>query len=165
MNQNSPTPAEESVSTEPQRRALEHMSAQLIHNLNLMIAEQEERVRVFAEQHHSQSPIPEAPAPQLIPELAPDPAPLPTPPVPQPTPQPEQKQKPIVAKFKSIARTTPPLTTAVPSVPQEEPLPPKSFPVLDTPRRASKETEEKSIGVGTIVTIIVVILFLLRACS
>ena len=159
MNQNAPTPAEESVSTEPQRRALEHMSAQLIHNLNLMIAEQEERVRVFAEQHHSQSPIPEAPAPQLIPELAP----LPTPPAPQPTPQPEQKQKPIVAKFKSIARTTPPLTTAVPSVSQEEPLPPKSFPVLDTPRRASKETEEKSIGVGTIVTIIVVILFLLRA--
>lgn len=56
MNQQPPSHSDESVTTEPQRIALERMSAELIHNLNVMIAEQEERARLFAEQHHSTSP-------------------------------------------------------------------------------------------------------------
>lgn len=153
MNQQPPSHPDESVTTEPQRLALERMSAQLIHNLNVMIAEQEERVRIFAEQHHSPSPLPQHPAPEKLPE------PPSVPPVPEPEPA-----KPLVAKFKAIARrNVPPLVT---SSPNEQPQPqPRPIPVISTPRKTTESKEESSIGVGTIVTFIVIILFLLRACS
>lgn len=153
MNQQPPSHPDESVTTEPQRLALERMSAQLIHNLNVMIAEQEERVRIFAEQHHSPSPLPQHPAPEKLPE---SPS---VPPVPEPEPA-----KPLVAKFKAIARrNVPPLVT---SSPNEQPQPqPRPIPVISTPRKTTESKEESSIGVGTIVTFIVIILFLLRACS
>lgn len=153
MNQQPPSHPDESVTTEPQRLALERMSAQLIHNLNVMIAEQEERVRIFAEQHHSPSPLPQHPVPEKLPE------PPSVPPVPEPEPA-----KPLVAKFKAIARrNVPPLVT---SSPNEQPQPqPRPIPVISTPRKTTESKEESSIGVGTIVTFIVIILFLLRACS
>ncbi len=153
MNQQPPSHPDESVTTEPQRLALEHMSAQLIHNLNVMIAEQEERVRIFAEQHHSPSPLPQHPAPEKLPE----------PPSVAPVPEPEPA-KPLVARFKAIARrNVPPLVT---SSPNEQPQPqPRPIPVISTPRKTTESKEESSIGVGTIVTFIVIILFLLRACS
>ena len=153
MNQHPPSPPDESVTTEPQRLALERMSAALIHNLNVMIAEQEERVRIFAEQHHSPSPLPQHPAPEKLPE----------PPSVAPVPEPEPA-KPLVAKFKAIARrNVPPLVT---SSPNEQPQPqPRPIPVISTPRKTTESKEESSIGVGTIVTFIVIILFLLRACS
>lgn len=153
MNQQPPSHPDESVTTEPQRLALERMSAQLIHNLNVMIAEQEERVRIFAEQHHSPSPLPQHPAPEKLPE----------PPSVAPVPEPEPA-KPLVAKFKAIARrNVPPLVT---SSPNEQPQPqPRPIPVISTPRKTTESKEESSIGVGTIVTFIVIILFLLRACS
>lgn len=151
MNQHPPSHPDESVTTEPQRLALERMSAQLIHNLNVMIAEQEERVRIFAEQHHSPSPLPQHPAPEILPE----------PPSVAPVPEPEPA-KPLVAKFKAIARrNVPPLVT---SSPNEQPQP-RPIPVISTPRKTTESKEESSIGVGTIVTFIVIILFLLRACS
>lgn len=153
MNQQPPSHPDESVTTEPQRLALERMSAQLIHNLNVMIAEQEERVRIFAEQHHSPSPLPQHPAPEKLPE----------PPSVAPVPEPEPA-KPLVARFKAIARrNVPPLVT---SSPNEQPQPqPRPIPVISTPRKTTESKEESSIGVGTIVTFIVIILFLLRACS
>lgn len=153
MNQQPPSHPDESVTTEPQRLALERMSAQLIHNLNVMIAEQEERVRIFAEQHHSPSPLPQHPAPEKLPE-SPSVAPVPEP----------EPAKPLVAKFKAIARrNVPPLVT---SSPNEQPQPqPRPIPVISTPRKTTESKEESSIGVGTIVTFIVIILFLLRACS
>ncbi len=153
MNQQPPSHPDESVTTEPQRLALERMSAQLIHNLNVMIAEQEERVRIFAEQHHSPSPLPQHPTPEKLPE----------PPSVAPVPEPEPA-KPLVAKFKAIARrNVPPLVT---SSPNEQPQPqPRPIPVISTPRKTTESKEESSIGVGTIVTFIVIILFLLRACS
>lgn len=153
MNQQPPSHPDESVTTEPQRLALERMSAQLIHNLNVMIAEQEERVRIFAEQHHSPSPLPQHPTPEKLPE----------PPSVAPIPEPEPA-KPLVAKFKAIARrNVPPLVT---SSPNEQPQPqPRPIPVISTPRKTTESKEESSIGVGTIVTFIVIILFLLRACS
>lgn len=151
MNQHPPSPPDESVTTEPQRLALERMSAALIHNLNVMIAEQEERVRIFAEQHHSPSPLPQHPAPEKLPEppsVAPAPEPAPV--------------KPLVARFKAIARrSVPPLAT---SSTNEQPQP-RPIPVISTPRKTTESKEESSIGVGTIVTFIVIILFLLRACS
>ena len=55
------------VSTEPQRLALEAMSAQLVHKLNAMIREQEERVRIFAEQHHATTSLPQQFTPATTP--------------------------------------------------------------------------------------------------
>lgn len=153
MNQQPPSHPDESVTTEPQRLALERMSAQLIHNLNVMIAEQEERVRIFAEQHHSPSPLPQHPTPEKLPE----------PPSVVPVPEPEPA-KPLVARFKAIARrNVPPLVTSSPNE-QTQPQP-RPIPVISTPRKTTESKEESSIGVGTIVTFIVIILFLLRACS
>lgn len=156
MNQEPSPHPEEAVTTEPQRIALERMSAELVHKLNVMIADQEERVRIFSEQHHSQSPLPQHPVPEMLPE---------TPSVP-PTPVPEPAAKPLVAKFKAIARrSVPPLVTSSAPTPKEEQPQPRPIPVLTTPRKTSESKEEGSIGVGTIVTGIVIILFLLRACS
>lgn len=155
MNQQPPSHPDESVTTEPQRLALERMSAELIHNLNVMIAEQEERVRIFAEQHHSSSPLPQQPAPEKLPEVldvAPAPASKPG------------SAKPLVARFKAIARRdVPPLVTNSPNDRQEPQ--PRPIPIITKPRKTTENKEESSIGVGTIVTFIVIILFLLRACS
>lgn len=157
MNQE-PSLHPEEVTTEPQRIALERMSAELVHKLNVMIAEQEERVRIFAEQHHSQSPLPQHPAPETLPEP-------PAYTAPQASPQPEHK-KPLMAKFKAIARrNAPPLVTESPLDRQQELPNPRPIPVLTTPRKPAESKEEGSIGVGTIVTGIVIILLLLRACS
>lgn len=157
MNQE-PSLHPEEVTTEPQRIALERMSAELVHKLNVMIAEQEERVRIFAEQHHSQSPLPQHPAPETLPEP-------PAYTAPQASPQPEHK-KPLMAKFKAIARrNAPPLVTESPLDRKQELPNPRPIPVLTTPRKPAEIKEEGSIGVGTIVTGIVIILLLLRACS
>ena len=72
------------VSTESQRLALEAMSAQLVHKLNAMIREQEERARIFASQHpnsislpadiYQQMPAPCTPQPAARPAVPPPPA-------------------------------------------------------------------------------------------
>ena len=54
------------VSTEAQRLALETMSAQLVHKLNAMIAEQEARTRDFAKQHHPHIALPQTEEPITI---------------------------------------------------------------------------------------------------
>ena len=151
------TEPEVQVSTEPQRIALERMSAELVHKLNVMIAEQEERARIFAEQHHSQSPLPQSPAPEVIADTK---ACLP------PIPETEQP-KPLVAKFKAIARNIPkPVTRTQQTAPAEPQAKPDRFPVRNTPpRKAAEDKEESSIGIGTIITCILIIIFLLRACS
>lgn len=61
------------VSTEAQRLALETMSAQLVHKLNAMIAEQEARTRDFAEQHHTHIALPQTEEPITIAPPAPRP--------------------------------------------------------------------------------------------
>lgn len=155
MNPQPPSHPDESVTTEPQRLALERMSAELIHNLNVMIAEQEERARIFAEQHHSASPLPQHPAPEKLPE-----------PPPASVMQEPESAKPLIAKFKSIARrNVPPLVTTSPNEQPEQQPQPRPFTVLKAPKKTAEGKEESSIGVGTIVTFIVIILFLLRACS
>lgn len=162
MNTQETEPQQQEVSTEPQRIALELMSAELVHKLNLMIAEQEERVRIFAEQHHSQSPFPEQGHATLLPEhpvtATPD-----EPQAEEPLPTPK---KPLVAKFKSIARRTLP---TVPAADEASSSPTiqntKKFPTIQAPRHTTEEKEESKIGVGTIIGAVVIILFLLRACS
>ena len=45
--------------TEAQKKALEEMSAALLEKLHVMVKEQEERVREFAERTHSLSSLPQ----------------------------------------------------------------------------------------------------------
>lgn len=72
--------SEQNVSTESQRLALEAMSANLAHKLNLMIQEQEERAREFAASHRG-APVPLPQTQQPVPKQK---AP-PTPPAPSTT--------------------------------------------------------------------------------
>ena len=138
---------EQHVSTEAQRMALEAMSAQLVHKLNAMISEQEERARLFAAQHHSMLLVPQPiapPAPVIQqPELHPTPVPshIPVPPRP---PQPP-KEKPA-----------PTLTTE------------HSAPKVWTQKKkspASKEEEGSNIGAGMIIFALAGLFLLLRSCS
>ncbi len=59
-------PHGDEVSTEPQRLALEAMSRDLVHKLNAMVAEQEQRAHEFALQQHSLSSLPT----QTLPEIS-----------------------------------------------------------------------------------------------
>lgn len=126
------------VSTEPQRLALEAMSAQLVHKLNAMIREQEERVRIFAEQHHATTPLPQ----QFTPST--------TPPQPEPAPgapQPQVQQAPPPA--------TRPVFQSAPVRPQRP-----------APRKKTAEPEEETnIGSGMIIFALVGIIILLRSCA
>lgn len=133
------------VSTEPQRLALEAMSAQLVHKLNAMIREQEERVRIFAEQHHATTVLPQ----QFTPAAPP----------PQPEPAPGMMPKP------QVQQAPPPATR---SVFQSAPAP-VSAPVRSLspgPRQKTAPPEEESnIGAGMIIFALVGIIILLRSCT
>lgn len=146
---------EQHVSTDAQRMALEAMSAQLVHKLNAMISEQEERARLFAEQHHSLLSVPQpvtptAPViPQPVPQstdvttAAPETAPTYIPVPPKPPQPPKEKAAPI-------------LTTA------------HSAPKVWTQKKkspASKEEEGSNIGAGMIIFALAGLFLLLRSCS
>ena len=142
---------EQHVNTDAQRMALEAMSAQLVHKLNAMIREQEERVRIFAEQHHSTSPLPEQPAISTIPEI---PAPVttepphPVPPVTPPPIKPTSQASPALADF------PPPQSRKA-----EKPL-------RTGPRKITAPQEEESnIGASLIIFALVGITLLIRSCS
>lgn len=149
------------VSTESQRLALEAMSAQLVHKLNAMISEQEERVRIFSEQHHSTLPVPQVPKPELISQ----------------TPQ-QVKQAPPPAIHTTTSEaqtkakvTPPPPATRKPanndwkldysSPPHTEQKPLRIGPKKNT----AKQEEEGNIGIGMIIFSLVGIIMLLRACT
>lgn len=134
------------VSTESQRLALEAMSAQLVHKLNAMIQEQEQRARKFAEQHHSPlatqqhhfSYIPETQA---------------TPPPRQETPASRMPQVP-----------PPPLPTA--PKPQVDTLRERLQPRPAVRKPAQKEQpEESNIGMGMVIFALVGIMILIRSCT
>lgn len=133
------------VSTESQRLALEAMSAQLVHKLNAMIREQEERARAFAEQHHSTLPTPQ----QTVPDL------------PQVPSQPEYNPQPAPERGYP---TPPPLTTA-PKPPVDtlrERLQPR--PAVRKPTQA-EQPEESNIGMGMVIFALVGIMILIRSCT
>lgn len=136
---------EELVTTEPQRKALEAMSEDLVRKLNLMVAEQEARAREFANHQHSLSSLPEQQQPQVT-TYSPKPYTVPqavyTPPPPKPKPE---YQPPPTVYHKG---------------PQH---PRQKQPTLI--RRKEKQQEE---GVGaTAIIVILLILFsiLSRTCS
>lgn len=133
------------ASTESQRLALEAMSAQLVHKLNSMIREQEERARTFAELHHPTQSTPQQPftthSLQEQPRVASQPqAPSPTytPPPPLPTAQ------------------RPPAETL------RERLQPR--PAVRKPTQA-EQPEESNIGMGMVIFALVGIMILIRSCT
>lgn len=148
-------PHGEEVTTEPQRLALEEMSADLTRKLNDMVAEQEERVRIFAAQHHSLSPSPSAPD-----------NPFPQAEFPQAAPQQPEPQAPGL-----MGRTRPAITNG-PQIPAQrrQPPVPAAAPVPARYNRPvtfpSSEKKESSIGAGAVATIIFVIfIILVRSCD
>ena len=147
--------SEHHVSTESQRLALDAMSAQLVHKLNAMISEQQERARLFAEQHHSSLPIPQ----QFTPTVPVSPPPPAAEPAPSIAPPPRHKPVP------------PPPATRKPALQQEwkldypQPPAPVRPPVRSTPKKKTGKDEEGNIGAGTIITIIIVVIILMRACA
>lgn len=144
------------VNTDAQRRALDVMSAQLLDNLNTMIAEQEARVQEFSRQQNSLSPLPSPEsAPMVQPQASQPPAPSEQ--VWHPTPEAKKNQP--------ERRTVTPPPIKAKKLPQPHYNVPK--PPLPKVSAAMNEEEKKesSVGCGSIAVIIVVIVILLRACS
>lgn len=144
------------VNTDAQRRALDVMSAQLLDNLNTMIAEQEARVQDFSKQQNSLSPLPMPENTPTVPQQTPQ-VPVPTKPVWHPTPE------AVKAQPERRSVTPPPLK-------QQKKAPEQTFriprPTLNRPTPAAKgDDKENSVGCGKMAVLIVVIIILLRACS
>lgn len=135
-----------------QRRSLDAMSAQLTHNLNLMIAEQEARAHAFAAR------LPEAPQQMPVPQ-------------PAATPQPQRR--------KAQAVPPPPVKSAPThaaggryAAPAQQPVARRGAeasapPLPPLPQRRKTADKKKSEGFGTVPTLVTVavIVLLLRACS
>ena len=158
----SPHTQEEQVTTEPQRRALEAMSADLVRKLNLMVAEQEARARDFAAHQHSLSALPIQPQPQVQ----------------ALHPQPKKK------KYAQSVPTPPPVQHSTPSYHQEAPyqapaadssyssyLPPvpKAPPTAHkqpTIIKGKKKNTEEGVSATTIIVILLIVLALMsKACQ
>ena len=137
-----PNPHE--ASTEPQRLALEAMSASLIHKLNAMISEQEARARAFAEQHHSTLPTP---------------MPLTTP---APQPQPISAPQPAARTRSAEIVPPPPARKAVWDTP---PLQPSPKPVRRAKTNQPRQQEENNIGMGMVIFALIGIILLIRSCT
>ena len=138
--------ADQNVSTEAQRQALEEMSNELVRKLNLMIQEQEQRARDCAATHHSTLPTPAAPVlnmPAPEPQAkAPAPAPVYTPVTP---PQPVTRKEPQASpKREQPTRYSAPPPGAKKTKPQEE---------------------EGNIGMGIVIFSLIGIIMLIRSCT
>lgn len=127
---------EQDVSTEAQRKALEAMSADLVRKLNIMIQQQDARVRAFAAEHHSTMP----PAPQ---------APL--------------LHEPAAEHTSAPAGTTPPPPTR-PLWEQQRP-PARRTPTPPPARKEAPPQEESNIGLGMVIFALVGIMILIRSCT
>lgn len=153
MDNFTPTnPDEESPELAEQRRSLDAMSAALTHNLNKMIAEQEQRVRVFAAQH-PKAPVPGADLPKqtISRQRSEEPAvPVQQPSYTAPNPTPQAPPLPK-KKAPQPAKTYTPPTHIPPPTPGQWHRPEKK--------------KEGQLGPGCVITLIVVTLILLRACT
>lgn len=167
-------PHGEEVSTEPQRRALEAMSQDLVAKLNAMVAEQERRAQDFARQQHSLSSLPSQTLPEIsapaLPEInVPN---LPEQPL---MPPPQQRTQGVKARMGEQTSTHAP---ALPPTPQAQSPRQQARNAWDyqwdtgndknnrhkTPtiiRESGSEKKEGSIGAGTISVIIFIILVLI----
>lgn len=130
-----------------QRRSLDVMSANLTHNLNLMIAEQERRVQEFAAQHSGTPVVPaefgttteQASLPKRSTNARPSRSSV--------TPPPARKSSAVTE-------------TPRRRVPEADTPPP---PLPSVPR--GKQAKEGKIGMGPIIVFIVIVVMLLRACD
>lgn len=149
-------PRGEDVTTEPQRRALEEMSQALTDKLHAMVAEQEQRIRDFAAQHQSQSPLPWMPE-ETAPQEIPAPAPLPQQAVPS-------RQAGLIGRTSPSITNGPRLDTGAAS--RREPVrtsPPQPVPRQPVPPKKEKES---TIGAGMMgFFIFLLAIFLLRTCN
>lgn len=147
----------ERVSTEPQRRALDAMSEDLVRKLNAMVAEQEARARDFAAHQHSLSSLPRLH--QELPQVS--------------VPQVEQtplkgllkQQRP---KKQGGITNGPRPATKQHHLPPAEPIydyPPAEWDEETHHQPIQEEKKEAGIGAGTIIFIIFVLFFILRSCS
>lgn len=138
--------ADQNVSTEAQRQALEEMSNELVRKLNLMIQEQEQRAREFAATHHSTLPTPAAPVLNIA-------APVPV------------AKAPAPATVYAPASPPPPVTRR-----EQQPSPKREQPTrCSAPSPGAKKTkpqeEEGNIGMGIVIFSLVGIIMLIRSCT
>lgn len=138
--------ADQNVSTEAQRQALEEMSNELVRKLNLMIQEQEQRAREFAATHHSTLPTPAAPVLNI------------------PAPEPVAKA-PAPATVYAPAPPPPPVSRR-----EQHPSPKREQPTrCSAPSPGAKKTkpqeEEGNIGMGIVIFSLVGIIMLIRSCT
>lgn len=138
--------ADQNVSTEAQRQALEEMSNELVRKLNLMIQEQEQRAREFAATHHSTLPTPAAPVLNI------------------PAPEPVAKA-PAPATVYAPASPPPPVTRR-----EQQPSPKREQPTrCSAPSPGAKkpkpQEEEGNIGMGIVIFSLVGIIMLIRSCT
>ena len=138
--------ADQNVSTEAQRQALEEMSNELVRKLNLMIQEQEQRAREFAATHHSTLPTPAAPVLNI------------------PAPEPVAKA-PAPATVYAPAPPPPPVSRR-----EQHPSPKREQPArCSAPSPGAKKTkpqeEEGNIGMGIVIFSLVGIIMLIRSCT
>lgn len=138
--------ADQNVSTEAQRQALEEMSNELVRKLNLMIQEQEQRAREFAATHHSTLPTPAAPVLNI------------------PAPEPVAKA-PAPATVYAPAPPPPPVSRR-----EQQPSPKREQPTrCSAPSPRAKKTkpqeEEGNIGMGIVIFSLVGIIMLIRSCT
>lgn len=151
---------EQQVSTEAQRLTLEAMSAQLVHKLHTMIAEQDARAREFAAQHHTTISLPRQDTPAPQPQVSqPE-----TPPAPRPqveTSSSRARQLPGAPHQRQVP--VPPLPTSSPFA--ERPAQPTPTPLRIGPKKKTAPESESNIGLGMIIFALVGIIMLLRSCS
>ncbi len=152
------------VTTEPQRLALDEMSRQLVDKLNAMVHEQNERAEQFAATQHSLSALPTNPDVPAVPTLE-----LPELAIPElartsatahhPAALPKKQKKHVSVPPRPTQRFEATEPSALPP-----PLPKPWGKVMPRKPKAGKK-EEEGIGSGAIITIIVIVLILMRACS
>ena len=146
-------PYDERVSSEPQRRALDAMSEDLVRKLHAMVAEQEARARAFAATQHSLSslpklqPLPEqhASTPQMPPVQA------------TTTHRSTISNGPRISQYQKQKKAA----RASAGAPADWGTQFDNIPA-PTPAQPSKE---KGCGAGTIITWSIIFLIILRSCS
>lgn len=142
--------ADQNVSTEAQRQALEAMSNELVRKLNLMIQEQEQREREFAATHHSTLPTPAAPH-FSMPAPVQEPPRQATPPAPAPVYAPVIPPQPVTRKE---PQTTPKKEQAM----RPKPPPPGAG-------KTKSQEEDGNIGMGIVIFSLIGIIMLIRSCT
>lgn len=162
----------EGPTTEPQRQALDAMSAELVRKLNTMIAEQEQRVQLFAAQHPN-TPLPptvaspaavppaERVAPRPLPKLEPGSRPAPaavTPPGHRPSSSPAVPLPPVPGASSSPA--------AEPDDERDDASDIAGNAADANANEPAPSADKKNaIGIGPIIFLLVAVFFLFRSCN